>query len=285
MEARAIKKFEDLTIQDDFMFYKIMQNKKFCKRMLEIILQDKIGEITELYQQKIINNTYCAKGVRFDVLAKDDRETLYNIEMQMTHEKDLLHRLRYYQGSIDVASLSIGQDYNELLKTIIIFLCNGDILGNGLPISTIRKRYDENEYIAQDGTTHIVINYSLDYLIENEELRALCRYCKTKEVTNEFTKEVDNMVEGVKLNAEARGEYHFLANRYPDFMLRALKEGKAEGKAEGIAEGIQQGILQGITKGRAEGICETARNMKANNCDEAFIAEMTGLTIEEIERL
>ena len=88
--------------------------------MLEAILGDEIGEIREFYQQKIINNAYGAKGVRFDVLVKDDKERLYNIEMQMTNEPDLAHRLRYYQGSIDIASLDVGQAYSELPQTIIM---------------------------------------------------------------------------------------------------------------------------------------------------------------------
>jgi len=119
---------------------------------------------------------------RFLVLVKDDKERLYNIEMQMTNEPDLAHRLRYYQGSIDIASLDVGQAYSELPQTIIIFLCKGDMLGNGLPISTIHKRCDEDGRIIEDGTMHVVINYSLDYLIKNAKLRGLATYCKTKEV-------------------------------------------------------------------------------------------------------
>ena len=64
--------------------------------------------------------------------------------MQMANEPDLAHRLRYYQGSIDIASLGMGQAYSELPQTIIIFLCNKDMLGNGLPISTIHKHCDED---------------------------------------------------------------------------------------------------------------------------------------------
>ena len=74
------KPFDALTIQDDFMFYKVMQNKELCTKILETILGDKIGKITYLNQQKIIANSYGAKGVRLDVLAKDEEEKLYNVE-------------------------------------------------------------------------------------------------------------------------------------------------------------------------------------------------------------
>ena len=50
-------------------------------------------------------------------------------------------------------------------------------------------------------------------------------------------------------------------------------EGKAEGKAEGLAEGMAKEKLN------------IARNMKAKGADVAFIAECTGLSVEEIEKL
>ena len=44
-------------------------------------------------------------------------------------------------------------------------------------------------------------------------------------------------------------------------------------------------IAEGIAKGIAEANAETARKMKAKGCDSAFIAEITGLSVEQIERL
>ena len=49
--------------------------------------------------------------------------------------------------------------------------------------------------------------------------------------------------------------------------------------------GREEGRQQGRAEGRAEGINKTARNMKAKNFDISLIAEMTGLTRKEIERL
>jgi predicted transposase/invertase (TIGR01784 family) len=48
---------------------------------------------------------------------------------------------------------------------------------------------------------------------------------------------------------------------------------KEDARAEGMAEGI------------AEARAEDARKMKAKGCDNAFIAEITGLSAEQIERL
>ena len=50
-------------------------------------------------------------------------------------------------------------------------------------------------------------------------------------------------------------------------------------------EALEEGIEIGMEKGEHTGKLSTARRMKAKNCDISFIAEMTGLSQKEIERL
>ena len=273
MAKPKIKPFDELTIQDNFMFYELMQNEGLCKKVLQTILGERIGNIIALNRQEIIDNSYGAKGVRLDVLVKDDEKKLYNVEMQMSNDSSLVYRLRYYQGSLDVTALDKGQDYDELPDTIIIFLCNGDMLGRGLPICTIQKYCTEDGTIVDDGTKQIVLNYSLYDLIEDKELKALCRYCKTKEVSSELTREIDMEVNRIKQNEKARQEYSFLFNRYPDYIQKAMKEGE------------KRGINKGIKRGKIEGCKDTAKNLLAMGLSVADIAKATGLTEEEIDKL
>ena len=69
----------------------------------------------------------------------------------------------------------------------------------------------------------------------------------------------------------------------------AKEEGIAEGIEKGMAEGIEKGMAEGMEKGMAEGMSkahyETARKMKAKGFDSKEIAELTGLTEQEIELL
>ena len=69
---QMIKKFEDLTLQDDFMFCKVMQNEGLCKTLIEMILSDTIGKITYISIQHNINTYEQAKSVRFDVLVQTE---------------------------------------------------------------------------------------------------------------------------------------------------------------------------------------------------------------------
>jgi len=58
------KPFEDLTIADDFMFCKVMQDEAICKEFLEMVLAGKIGKIAYLSPQNTVAAGVEAKSVR-----------------------------------------------------------------------------------------------------------------------------------------------------------------------------------------------------------------------------
>jgi predicted transposase/invertase (TIGR01784 family) len=68
---------------------------------------------------------------------------------------------------------------------------------------------------------------------------------------------------------------------YASDMDSAERRGQIKGKAEGIVEGE----ARGIAKGEEKGITQTAKRMKKNGRPIEQIAEDTGLTAEEIEKL
>ena len=75
------KDFDELTIADDYMFYRVMEDQEICKTLLNRVLQGKVGTITNIELQKTIDDAGRAKGVRFDVWAKDYNGRIYDIEM------------------------------------------------------------------------------------------------------------------------------------------------------------------------------------------------------------
>ena len=68
-------------------------------------------------------------------------------------------------------------------------------------------------------------------------------------------------------------------------MDTAKKEGHAEGLKEGRAEGLKEGHEKGIAEGEQRKNLENAKKMKDKGSPLDFIADITGLTIEEIEKL
>ena len=110
-----IKPWEELTIQDDYMFKLIMGVKRICLSLLQSILHVEIADIHYLETEKSVDARYQGKGIRMDVYVRDDANTVYNIEMQvrMPEGKSLFKRTRYYQSMIDADLLETGADYDE----------------------------------------------------------------------------------------------------------------------------------------------------------------------------
>jgi predicted transposase/invertase (TIGR01784 family) len=91
--------WEDIGISNDFLFGKVMRNLDICKELLQIILPDLIIERIEFPEyQKSITEDMDAHGVRLDVYIRDDKNMVYNIEMQVADTKNLEKRSRYYQS-------------------------------------------------------------------------------------------------------------------------------------------------------------------------------------------
>jgi flagellar biosynthesis/type III secretory pathway protein FliH len=62
-------------------------------------------------------------------------------------------------------------------------------------------------------------------------------------------------------------------------------EGIAEGRIEGFIEGIAEGRAEGRIEGRVEGAIYVAMNLFATSFNNKQIAELTGLTCNEIENI
>jgi DNA repair protein RadC len=76
-----------------------------------------------------------------------------------------------------------------------------------------------------------------------------------------------------------------LRNEKDKLRKEAIKTGKKEGIKEGKKIGKQMGLEKGIKKGRKEEKQEMAKKLKKKGIDTDIIAETSGLSKEEIERL
>lgn len=123
--------WENLRISNDFMFAKVMRNPELCKEMLERLLDIQIDHIIYQEEQKAIDISKDSKSVRLDVYLKDEKGTVYNIEIQAANKRNLPKRTRYYAGMIDLDAIEKGADYSELPQSFVIFLCTFDAFGKG----------------------------------------------------------------------------------------------------------------------------------------------------------
>ena len=131
-EIRA--EYEKKDITDDFIFGKVMENPVNSIPMLEFLTGNKIESVNTIITQKAIKITSDGKGVRYDVYVEDDKDIVYDTEMQnrSANTDTLPRRVRFYQGMIDLNILESGADYDMLKESYVIFICTFDPFGKDL---------------------------------------------------------------------------------------------------------------------------------------------------------
>ena len=96
---------------------------------------------------------------------------------------------------------------------------------------------------------------------KDKELKEFLKYLKTGKTKSEFTRRIEEMIQTVKQNEQARQEY------------RLMSTFEMDARYKGFSEGLKQKSI------------ETAKLMKLKNFDTALIKEITGLPESEIEKL
>ena len=272
------KSFDDLTIADDFMFCKVMQDKSICTTVLNMILADSIGQISDISYQKTFDQVGYAKSIRLDVWVTGSDGSVYDVEMQTTNQQDLAKRLRYYQSVIDVSSLEKGGHYTDLPNSFIIFFCPFDYPSKGLPVYTFKTICSENNAIVlQDGITKVIINSTAADKTPDPELKAFLEYMNGITSDSPFIRKIDRYIKELKENEERRKEYMLIQS----FEMDARRDGIQQG----IQQGIRQGIEQGFSDGSYQTKLETAKILKQLGDSVKKIMQATGLSQEEVEAI
>ena len=257
------KAFEELQIKDDFMFSVIMRNPKFCKPFLERILDIKISRIEYPKSQETIDISADAKSVRLDIYVEDGKETVYNIEMQTTENRNLPKRTRYYQGMIDLNILEKGDNYKNLKRSFVIFVCTFDLFDEGRHIYTFENRCIQNTELGLgDDTTKIILNTKGTMDDVTPEMKKLLDFIDGKEPEDDFTRELDEAVQSVRKNEKWRLDYMTLQMNYQ--------------------EKYEQGYDEGDRK---RAISVAMRMIEANKLSSEEIALYSGLTLEQVLEL
>ena len=103
------KQYEELGITDAFMFAKVMSNKEICKPVLEQILNIKIRDIEYLDYEETIQIAPGSKSIRLDIYVEDDKNTVFNLEMQTTNYE--VKAVKKGKATIKITVTSGGKTY------------------------------------------------------------------------------------------------------------------------------------------------------------------------------
>lgn len=272
------KPWEELDITDNFLFCKIMSQPEFCKGMIERILGFKVKSLAIMGGERQYAGTYLSHGIRLDVAAEDSKD-VYDIEFQSVKYPDLQKRMRFYQGTLDIDSLSHNESYEQLRETWIVFICDFDMFSLGESGYQVHMSLDslEGKSVAgtyEDGTHKIFINLKACDKIKEERLRNFLMYLKTKKPQDRFTEKIDKAVDYNKHNAEWRKEYMTVAWQIEYEKSLARKEGLAEGREAGLAEGEKLGTEKAYTKLIKQGLLTVQQ-----------AAEQLGISEDEVRKM
>lgn len=176
------------------------------------------------------------KGIRLDVFAKDEKNTHYNVEMQVVRKDDLPRRSRYYHSQIDMELLLTGTEYRNLPDTYVIFICDFDPFG--------KKKYcysfknvcmEDGELFLNEGTYTIFLNTKGKNT--DEVPRTLVKFLRfvsadlessTKDYEDEFVKQLQESIQNIKNSREMGERFMIFQEMLREGRLEAIREATLE---------------------------------------------------------
>ena len=270
-ETPRFKRWEDLDITDDFIFTRVMRNKKLCRTLLEMILKVKIGRIKFLTSHHAIQIDPNAKGIIMDVYLRDENKVI-NVEMQASNHGDLPRRARYYQAAADIDTTPKGSEYSDLKQNYVIFICTFDPFNRGKPLYRFQNicLEDDEPIFLNDDTEKLFLNTAAKALDSLDgDLRLFYDYVRERTAQTTFTKELDSSISKLKQEKEERSMYLTYTSR----MMECRRDGYEEGLYTGREEGAYQKAL------------ETARAFLSYGDAPEKVARCTDLPLETVLEL
>ena len=158
VKPEYLEKLKQLCLFDGLFFRKAFDhNIEAAQKLLRIIMEnDKIRVVKSKTEYTVTG--LASHSVQLDLLAVDDSNKFFNVEIQTESAGAPPQRARYYVGAVDTGHFTKGEDYQELFDTYVIFITREDVLGEGLPIYHIERAVTETGRHFKDGSHIIYIN-------------------------------------------------------------------------------------------------------------------------------
>lgn len=235
------RKLAQLMFKDNFMFGAVMADEEICRDFLEMAVGIPIEKV-EISKEKSMIYHPEYHGIRLDIIARDEKRTHYNVEVQVAKKSNLGKRARYYHSQMDMELLLTGDDYAALPASYVIFICDFDPFGSKKYRYTFQKISVETGEPIDDGS----ISFFLSTCGKNEtEVPAgLVNFLKfvkadlagsTKDYQDGFVKKIQESMARIKGSREMEERFMLLEE--------LLREERAEGEAKGLAQGKIESIL------------------------------------------
>ena len=242
---------DSITLADNYMVVTVFSDPEHCRQLLERLLGMRIRKVVLATGEKALAPSPESHGIRMDVYAEDDANTVYDVEMQASLKGNLGLRARYYQSTIDGDLLAKGVPYSELRRSFVIFVCTFDPFGLELARYTFTSRCSEKEFELNDRCARVFINADAWQQCEDPRLRTFLRYLKRGiiEGDDQFLRDIDAAVRRTREGQEWRTS----RMKWEQHIMEERAEARAEDRAEMrllaealVADGRPELIVQAL---------------------------------------
>ena len=250
------------------------ENLDLTKRLLELILHKKVEDI-KVRNPELIKRYVYERGKMADLIFDVDGNV---IQMEMNHGYSAWLHFRNFNFFTVIINKDArkGSSYESKKIYLLIDFTYG--LGSTKSLETEYKvqSSDHEEYLSNVS----ILEFSMDeigrlwYTASDEDARTLFRYLSIFDMNE------------AELNALPRGEDEFMdkfrdkvieLNQDEEFVRFATDE-------EDLQMMLNSERTVGLDKGREEERIEIAKSMLEES-DVSYISKVTGLSVEEIEKL
>ena len=265
MNEEDLQRIKELRLMDDDFFSEALDEKtEVVEYILNTILErDDIKVKSTKVQVEYKSAT--KRSITLDIQAEDVNGRLMDIEIQRSDRGSGVRRARFHSSMIDRALLSKGDDFEDLVDTYVIFITEKDKFGMGIPLYHIERKISEmDNALFGDGAHILYVNG--EYRNLEHPVGSLMHdfNCKdAKDMVNPL------LAEEVRYLKETEGGRSQMSRILEEMRNEVAEKAKAEGKAEG----------------NHEKAVNTALKMIAKKYEAEEIAEITGLSLEEVRKL
>ena len=291
-----MSELQDKYIRFDWAIKRLLRQKANFG-VLEGFLTVFLGEpitIVEILESESNQASADDKFNRVDIKARNSKGDIIIIEVQNTRELYYLERVLYGVAKAITEHINLGNSYEQVKKVYSISILyfdlglGSDYLYHGqnqfVGVHTkdlLQIRSKERDAIVSRLPSEIFPEYILIRVNEFDRVAVTpldewMRYLKDGVIAADTSApglgEAREKLKYYSMSPEDQRAYdeHLNAVMIQNDVLNTAKlEGRAEGREEGRAEG------------RAEGLLETARNLKRMGMNVDFIAQATGLSVDE----
>ena len=246
---------DQLCLFDDEMFRECFRGHPECTaELLKIILGMPNLRIINHKVEKALKNG-SRRGVRLDVYAEDmDTKAVYNIEIQKRDTGNLPRRARYYSSLLD-SKCTIKQlnDFESLPESFVIFICKDDIMGLGKGLYRFTRQSDG--LALGDGSNILFVNGSYE---GDDELGRLIKELQESNSSKIGNRVLAGRFEEAREDIKIRRDKLMVVTHFDKLMEKSKEEGRVE---------------------------SAQKLLELGKLTNEEIAQVTGLTIEQIEEM